>query len=49
MDKEEFKEIIKVMVDSIEDENDLQMVYGFIKACTEREKCTRNPISHHGS
>ena len=40
MDKDKIKETIIGMIDGIEDEEDLQMLYGFVRACAEHEKCT---------
>ena len=38
MDKDKIKETIISMIDGIKDERDLQMLYGFVKACAEHEK-----------
>ena len=40
MDKDNIKETIINMIDGIQDEKDLQMLYGFVRACTEHEKST---------
>ena len=46
MDKDNIKETIISMIDGIQDERDLQMLYGFVRACTEHERCSGNTSPH---
>jgi hypothetical protein len=45
MDKDKIKETIISMINRVEDEKDIQMLYGFVKACVEYEKCTESVTS----
>jgi len=38
MDKDNFKNAIIEMINTLEDESDLKMLYGLARACAENEK-----------